>query len=73
MKTYTITTDDDKQLARAVQADGLAWIVHALDAELRSKAKYSEDERAQRSAEYWRDRLRSIAGDNDIAIGGLFE
>ena len=73
MKTYTLTTDDDKELARAVHADDLAWIVWELDGELRIRAKHAEDAREQEQAQYWRDRLHAIASDNNVVIDGLFD
>lgn len=73
MKTYSITTDDDKQLARAVQADSLAFVLMGMDSELRSVAKWSEGEKAQECAEDWREKLHELAADHGVVIGDLFE
>ena len=73
MKTYSITTDDDKQLARAVQADSLALVLMDMDSELRSVVKYSEVAAAQTLAEHWREKLHELAAEYGVVIGDLFE
>lgn len=73
MKTYSITTDDDKQLARAVQADSLALVLMDMDSELRAIAKWSEDEKAQKCAEDWREKLHDLAAGYGVVIGDLLE
>lgn len=72
MKTYKLTTDDDRQLARAVQADDLAFVLQEMDDLLRRAAKHGEGMDAE-FAEVWRTTLRDIAGDNNVVIDGLFE
>jgi hypothetical protein len=72
VKTYTLTTDDDRQLARAIQADDLAFVLQEMDERLRRSAKHC-DGMAAEFADSWRTTLHDIAGDNNVLIGGLFE
>ena len=73
MKTYTLTTEDDGQLKRAMLAENLAFILVEMDVQLRAVEKYSENEVESDSASSWRETLHDIAGDNGVCIGSLFE
>ena len=71
-KSYTLTTDDDKALKRAIQADGLAMALVELDERMRLMVKNGPALEA-REAELWRDGLREACYDNGVLLDDLFE
>jgi ubiquinone biosynthesis protein UbiJ len=72
-KSYTITTDDDKKLTRAIQADSIAMVLADMDNRLRNAAKHSQHELAAQSAEEWRTILFDCAHIEGICIDSLFD
>ena len=72
-KSYTITTDDNGALKRAIQADSMAMVLMHMDSRLRSVAKHSQHELAAASAEEWRTILFDCAHQEGICIDSLFE
>ncbi len=72
MKTYTITTEDDHAIKRAMQADSMAWVLQEFDEQLREVAKHN-DGADQEFAQFWRDELRGYCHDNGIVIDDLFQ
>ena len=73
MKEYKLTTDDDRAIMRATQADSLAWIIWNMDQELHKVVKYEPSTFKQAQAEYWRDALRDEAAAQGVVIDELFE
>ena len=71
-KTYTITTDNDAALKRAVMADSTATVLCVLDEWLRQKEKHGTAAESE-YAEYWRDLLRGLLNENGVTLDDLYE
>lgn len=73
IKKYTIKTDDDKKLQRAIMADSLALVLMDFDNELRAEVKHGVNVHHQAQAERWRDCLREVAACYGVVIDELYQ